>query len=119
MVLTATVFAEVDGSACIGCRHIVYRRGMLTMVKYSIFGLSFVAIAAALSFSHPATSGENSAAQAIDNMRFRQQVVERLTALEAAQKKVAQLEYRVSQLERKTAGVQKQVTVLHAKKADH
>lgn len=33
-------------------------------------------------------------------------------------RQIAQLKYRVSELERKVAGLQKQVTVLHAKKAD-
>lgn len=54
-------------------------------------------------------------AQAVDQYRFRIQVVERLTALEAFQKKDAQTQYKIAELERKVAGMQKQITVLHAK----
>ena len=61
---------------------------------------------------YSATAEPNAAA--VDQYRFRIQVVERLTALEAFQHKDAQTQWKIAELERKVAGMQKQITILHS-----
>ncbi len=53
--------------------------------------------------------------KAVNDMQFRQQVVQRLTDLEAFQHKDGQTQWKIGELERKVAGMQKQITILHAK----